>query len=610
MVTIELDNGSLHVLGNFSYTRQVGDIGDVATSNGNFTNAFDVRLDKTAIKALKGLSLVGSLSSVPYVKTNSILKINGIDVINQGWLQVKESNKSVFKLSVLNGNVDFWKAIEGVSLADIDLSETDHDKNIQSVIDSFTNPYYKYILADYGGQTNVKAMRFNIDHLPPAISEDYIFRRIFKYIGMTYQLPVDIDTWLTYPKDTSSNLGFEDGSIITADGYFNNIGRYDKFLNIDFGVSQLNNGASFNGTYITELERGYYNLSSVYDIATADYLLERRANGDDTMVVTLPVNVYINISGERYTGDVSSVYIEPSDIIEFEFVAWDNGQVQRLYAAYEIRNVSGLHLEGFKATIKRYIFEEIRFGDALKDIKATDFIKYLMHRYGFTLFYDNNKVVFKTIKQRLEAETIDYSRFFKERQSEKYVYSNYAQQNILAHKYVDDDIGFNDGIVYVNNRNLREETTLLQSFTYSPTREGQLTIFETEVTKDENDVIDVNYKGIDRNFSIKQRLVNTNAFLFSTIQDESRSLNSRVISIVILEGTTFKEYKNLYYLGIEKILNNAKIHKVNFRMSVYMFLQLDLSKKLYLRQEASEYLINSASLRGEDEVVMELIKLD
>ena len=104
MVTIELDNGIIYVQGGFSYTIQVGDIGDVATSNANFTNSFDANRDKTTIKALKGLSLPSNLSNVPYTKTNSALKINGIDLISNGWLQVKEANKSSFKLSVLDGN--------------------------------------------------------------------------------------------------------------------------------------------------------------------------------------------------------------------------------------------------------------------------------------------------------------------------------------------------------------------------------------------------------------------------------------------------------------------------------------------------------------------------
>lgn len=151
MVTVKLNTGTLDVLGNFTYTRQVGDIGDVATSNANFTNSFEVRRDKTSISALNGLSLVGSLSNSPYIKVKSLLHINGIDLISDGWLQIRDVDKDKFKLSVLDGNVDFWKAIENVALDDIDLSEADHDKNLQSVIASFSNDYYKYILADYGG---------------------------------------------------------------------------------------------------------------------------------------------------------------------------------------------------------------------------------------------------------------------------------------------------------------------------------------------------------------------------------------------------------------------------------------------------------------------------
>src|SRR5699024_528956 len=136
---------------------------DVSTSNANFTNSFTAPRNKQNIRTLEGLSLPSSRSDIPYRRVNSALTLNGIDIVRDGWLQVKEADRNNFKISVLDGNVNFWKAIEGLTLADIDLSEADHDKNINSVIDSFSNPYYKYILGDYGGQTSLEDMRFNID---------------------------------------------------------------------------------------------------------------------------------------------------------------------------------------------------------------------------------------------------------------------------------------------------------------------------------------------------------------------------------------------------------------------------------------------------------------
>ena len=611
MVTVKLNTGTLDVLGNFTYTRQVGDIGDVATSNANFTNSFEVRRDKTSISALNGLSLVGSLSNSPYIKVKSLLHINGIDLISDGWLQIRDVDKDKFKLSVLDGNVDFWKAIENVALDDIDLSEADHDKNLQSVIASFSNDYYKYILADYGGQTFPERDNYNIDHLPPAISEDYIFRRIFSYIGMTYSMPINIDTWLTYPKDTSSALGFEDSSIITANGFYTQTNYEYKFTGIAFNLTQANSGAVLQGQVITGLEQGYYNIESIASSISAEYVLEHYSDHRVTLDVNLDVNVYLNISGRRLPRSATSIFILPTDTIEFEFVGLTNEQLYALgYGSYSVAQVTELNISNFQSTIKKYIFQEIRFGDALKDIKATDFIKYMMHRYGLTMFYDNKKVTFKTIEQRLDADTINYSRFFKERDKEKYTYSSYAQENILAHKYVDEDVGFNDGVIYVNNKNLRESRTLLESFTYSPTRTGQLTIFEAEPYEDDDGDVKINYKGIDRNFSIKMNLDGVAEVTLRSIIENDSVVFSGTAPIVNLQGTTFREYKNMYYTGVEKILNNTKIHNVTFKMSIYEFLHIDLSKKLYLRQEASEYLINSATLRNNDEVTMELIKLN
>lgn len=612
MVTVELPNGKLYVSDKFSYTRQVGDIGDVATSNANFTNSFNARRDKLTIRALDGLSLPSSTSRVPYRRIQSMVKINGVDVINDGWFQVKESNKDNFKISVLDGNVDFWKAIEGVTLADIDLSESIHDKNLANVIASFNNPYYKYILADYGGETSIEGRFFNIDHLPPAISENYIFRRIFKYIGMSYIMPINIDTWLTYPKDTSDNLGFETATEMSVDGYINDFvgygnGRFDVPLSLDVS----NNGSILIGNNgVTNLEQGYYQIITNHGDISASYLLEDRAG--NVMGVNLPVKKMINVSGELYTSDINAIDIDPSDTISFEFYALDRFELTNYgYTGYDIINVNKMYVGNFKAEIQRYIFQEIDFSDALKNVKATDFIKYIMHRYGLTLFYNNNQVDFRTVQQRLDANSVDYSDWFKERDTERYTYSNYAQQNRLAHKYVDDDKGFNDGIIYVDNKNLKEEITLLESFTYSPTRENQLTIFEKEV-KEVDGIIEIEYKGVDRNFSVKYTMINppTPIRFYSIIELGGEVYYNGPAPFLNVEGTTFKEYKNMYWVGIERILNNSKVHVVTFRMSIYEFLHIDLKKKLYLRQEASEYLINSAKLKGNQEVVMELIKLD
>ena len=611
MVTVELPSGKLYVTDRFTYTRQVGDIGDIATSNANFTNSFNTRRDKTSIRTLKGLGVPSSDSKIPYQKVPSKVKVNGMDVINDGWFQVSETNKSNFKISVLDGNIDFWKAIEGVTLQDIDLSESIHEKNLTTVIASFTNDYYKYILADYGGQTDTVNLRYNIAHLPPAINEYYIFRRIFSYINMSYVMPIDIDTWLTYPKESSADLGMDDPSILTVlDGtYTDNNGFNFSFQGIQYDLDPANNGSTFNiNNGATGFEDGNYDIDFSFTEASAEYTLEQITYGD-IIYVRAPVKILINISGQEYNGDITAIRLNPTDTVSVIFRGFGDG-ADFGYSGYLVNDINDLEINNFKVNIAKYLFEQINFGNALKNIKATDFIKYIMHRYGLTLFYKEKTVTFKTVEERLTAPIVDYSDLYKERTSERYVYSNYAQRNILAHKYVDDDTGFNDGVIYNNNKNLREEITLLESFTYSPTRTNQLITFEKEVKEKTNGELEINYKWIDRNFSIKASMrLTLGTTLYSEIE-ENEILFTGTAPELNVRGITFNEYVNTYYPRIQEILNNSKIHTIDFKMSIYQFLNVDLSKRIYLRQEAAEYLINSIKLVKENEVQMELIKLN
>src|SRR5690606_14158748 len=114
----------------------------------------------------------------------------------------------------------FWKLIEGLSLGDLDLSDTVHNKTAANIVASFSNEYYKYILADYGGPEQTDPNEWNGDFLVPSINEQYLFDRIFEHIEMDKELSVPIDTWLTYPKDVYDAAGYVDSIEITMPAFF------------------------------------------------------------------------------------------------------------------------------------------------------------------------------------------------------------------------------------------------------------------------------------------------------------------------------------------------------------------------------------------------------
>lgn len=607
MVTIEANNEELNVIGDISFTRQAGDIGDVATSNANFTNSFTVIRDKSAIRSLKGLSLPGSNSDIPYLKTIARLKYNGLSLIRKGWLNIMEADNDFFKISVLDGNIDFWKAIEGVTLEDINLDLARHEKNLTNIIDSVDNPYYRYLLADYGGQTDTETNTYNIAHLPPSINELYIFNQIFAFIGMSYQMTPVIDTWLTYPKESGEDLGFDDPNIFTVrDGTYDIDFNWGAEINYD-AVTSVNGMVIIETEGATGFQTGNYDINFQYEqLPTAEYELEQQLYGD-IVYQRLPVRMAIKLGNDYYfSNQVTAVRINPSDVVSIAFIAYEAGEDVG-WSGYAVESVQDLDIRGFTVNVTKYIFEEINFANALKNIKATDFVKYIMHRFALTLFYENKNVEFMTIAERLSAPTQFFKDKFIERNSERYIYSHYAQRNLLAHKYVNDDKGFNDGVIVANNRNLPEERKLLESFTYSPTRDGKLINFTTEVKESKDGEITVDYKWVDRNFSVKSKTVNQTTTFYSEIEENEITVTG-LVNVVDLVGTSFREYKNMYYGGIERLINNSIIHKIKMNLSFVEFMNVDLKEKIYIEEEASEYLINSISIKNYD-VDLELIKI-
>lgn len=636
MVTIETDNGTLHVDGRFSYTLQNADIGEVSKSNSNFTNSFNVRRDKNSTRVLKGLGLVGSRSNIPYQKTKSRLNVNGVTLIIDGWMEVKSVDQSNYKISVIDGNIDFWKAVDNVTLGQIDLQEANHVKNPETIVASWTNYYYKYLIADYNGRVDFDINQFNANHLIPSIREEYIFQRIFSYINFFYILPIEIETWLTYGKKSETQTSFADPIILRLDSDQVSSGRFplqaDAYFDAPVQPVDLN-GALYaytnpSGAYIFSLTKGYYKVSISWEELKGKltpFFSQFFLPVFSPVVVEFYINntlyhknIITETEIENYDMDeyLTVIKINPSDIVSVKIRVLTESEISQVFGINNPENIVYQYLEAkeFYFKLERLIVQEIDFSDSLTKVSAKDYIKLIMHRYGLTLFYDNasRNVRFMTINQRLEASVQDLSEYYIERKDEKYTYGNYAQHNRFKHKYIQEGDNFNDSQIVIDNENLDYEKDLVESFTYSATQENVFKMFDKEVKENENNEIEIEYKPIDNRFfiqNIEHRSIN-DGLIYTQTQPFNNQIFSGNIPFAIDEQATFRYFIPRYWEGYESILNKTKIHKVLFRMSVYVFLNLDLKQRVYLKQEASYYLINSIQLKGDDQVEAELIKLE
>lgn len=601
-VELKTNNKILQVDGNFTYTRQVADIGDVSTSNSDHTNTFQIIKDQNSIEAFKGLSLVGSLSLVPYTKIDSQLVADSIPIVNEGWTQITEATKSHFKISIINGNIDFWKAIEGVTLADIDLSLADHIKNREGVKDSWMNDYYKYIVGQYTNFNYGPADAYNTDVLNPAISEKYIFDQIFAYIGMTYQMTPIIDSWLVVPKENESDT--TPATVMYLEIY-NEQGDYlDGTYDVDFTLLEIYEGSFDQTTHkITVDSPAYYKHSIDFTRATARYGIRGR-DGQDSIEV-LPIDIYLEVNGVRVSSDV---WIAPADNVYLRIVPIKNEDLVDLgFPDYTIIAYLEATIQDFEFDFTRLVDVYYTFDTALAQVTAKDFVKQIMHRYSFTLFYDKKNVEFMTFDERLDAPTVPIISM-KERKSEKYLYRGYAQRNLLVHKYDVEGEDFNNGLIVSDNRNLKLEDVLISSFTYSQSVDGVMRMWEFGKA-DENGR--VTWKLLkDRFFSVRQKTEDGNIKLYSDFENLPVQNYVGPISRVDFEKTGFRYFTETYYQGFQnRILNKTKTHLLELDMSIGKFIQIDLKKKVHIRDEAAEYLINKAVYKGEGKVELEVARV-
>lgn len=624
-IEIGTPRGTLIALDRFSYTKQVGDIGDIETSATNHTNSFTVRKDNESIRVLHGLSLPGSQSNVPYQKTPSKMVVDNYTIIENGWLQVESSGKSTFKLSILDGNVDFWKLIEGLSLGDIDLSDTVHDKTAANIVASFGNNYYKYILADYGGPENPDPNEWNGDFLVPSISEQYLFDRIFEHIQMDKVLSVPIDTWLTYPKDVYDAAGYLDAIEIDFDSF--EIAPVQLSEKIQPEPDTVTGSAYATWdlpTYKTTIEEdGVYKISQSFTSILVKAVFRRYVTTPIGTITVAQYESFANGFAAIYVNDVFQSYLFYNDS-EININLYENDKVELVFSYYtDTQHYPGVspyselaYLEYYRAVdyvlkIEKQNVIGISFADAFRDISVKDFIKNIMMRYSLTLFVEDNKAIFLTTEERITAPYKDLSNYVREKVSEDYIYPNYAVKNAFRHKYIDETDDLHDGYIYASENLTEDEKTLFESFTFARMPDDSMPVFEAKV-KETGGVVQVEYKGVlGRFFSLGYKMFDpggdTEIF---TERVPATATHSGAVPIADFTMTTFRQLVPAFWQPVERLLTRSKIMKFELDLSLPKFMILDLKERVYLEQEGAFFLINKATIKDDGKVDIELIKIE
>lgn len=637
MVDIIVNNERLELedkAQNIKYSMQINDIFDLSTVNASYTNAFSIPKNPKNTQIFKMLGLVADPSRVPYERLEARLLDNGFPLIQKGWLKITETSDS-YKINIVDGIVDFFKDIENKTIGrDLVLTELNHRKDLNTVVESFTNPYYKYIVADYGGKnitaTDDDELGYNIDYLVPSANVPFIWGRIFSTFGYTFSGTIFDDVnfsslWLSYPKAPEAADVTEPILVAGLEklNYTQDILPPDKEFEqaYDWSITNIIEGSLIaNWSYVIPstqnfrikvIPRGYIDVirSFAPSVVQVPYQVQVFRGSNQIMSVNTSSSEEIDVSYDDYFSE--------GEIISFRIVVPSETTEARII-------LYRLLLENLKVNIYKLSFGDVSFNNALSDFPIKDFIKEIIWRFGLTPVTDSvlKHITFYTMDERLDlSEAIDWSSKYVSRTRESYIQGSYAQQNVFKHKYNDPEENFNNGYLYISNENLSDTKDIATSRTFSYdnrlTQMGNYLSFAypiwqpepKEVTNEDGSTsIEVNYKGLTgRFFMMRYDTIAPASFFISDI------LGGDVIAsnwpLARAENTVFSDLIPIYYPEYERILNDFRMHNINLALTIYDILTLSFIKPYYFSQENNFYVLNKLTWESGKICTGEFIRL-
>jgi len=636
MVELIINGNKIELPKNSSikYSKQISDIFDIAKVSVSFTNSFGFEKTPQNTQAMQQLGISGDGSNIPYQKNTAQLKVDGFDLVSNGWFNVSNTDEN-YQGSILDGMVDFFKTIENKTMGlDLDLSNFNHDKNLENIINSWTNEYYRYLIADYGGK-NIFNDGINIDYQAPSFSVKELWKLIFKTFGFNcdYNNLSYLDgLYITYPKDVIENQTDDLIATLTKSPY---ITRKLSFVGSD--VEPMDNEYKWTSSLIVE-----GNLSSdlrtfvipttdsyLFDLKIENYLFYRRINYYSRAINP---SIYIYKNGVKI-GSIISDFLESNTVederslyFNLSCSAGDLITVKIIAPRFLYFRSKQFYAQEWRHNSTVFKISKTNLGttilqNELKDFSIKDFIKEIIWRTGLTPIYifETNTVNFETLDSRIDfANAVDLTHTFVKREGEIYT-TNYAQKNIFALKKNNDLEQTGDGYLYVQNVNLDDEKNLAQSKLYAPdkkiitdffgTATNQYKIWEVETKINNDNIVEVNYKGLSGRFYFIRQEQNLGSFKitseklvdFQTVSNVPFATNTDTL----FEEAVFKNYSEY-----QKIFNNFRIHNIKQVLTIDGFLKIDMAKPIFFKQENAYYICNKISFEEGKMTTNEFIKIN
>jgi hypothetical protein len=591
--------------------KQTNDIAEMQDRQSDYTAQFKIRKTR-AMRLLFELSgEPGANTTFPYKTQTCRLIQDNIEMITGGIMILDKADDQYYYVSILSGNMNFFKSIEKLKITDLLLPSTNHIW--AAVIQAASNAGdmdYVYPLCEpsddggiapltddgdrvemYGGWVwpFIKARAIWNEIFTNAgyfctgeILTDDIFNRLFLPIANLNLSNVDIKPWLY-------SMHVINHKVMNAS---------HNALDCVFGDVTALLGDSFftmNGRYITRYA-GSYTIRVVLRAAGGSFYL--------------PTHVYLYNDAVQVAEFNDDGTYHPNAWIRAYTVTYATTALDTLRVVVTITGLSYYDIQITDITgIKISYLSNVEPHLHLPDISQTEFIKMICNLFGLVpdAVPRDKKIRFWNYSELYDNIPIarDWSAYLSEREDEvEFKFGDYAQRNNLKYKDSDDVIKNNgNGVMQIDDETLPAEKDVVE-IPVSTCDEvkilGDVNVSRIAFNKSDKKT-PVTY---EQQNSIDPRIVyvsRTKMSAVSPLYEKTFGLRTLVTGGTSYDTVTPQKASsievafsllNINYVALSRILTRTNLRKAKFNLPVYEVAGLKHNIPIYLSQYKAYFYVN------------------
>lgn len=465
-------------------TYQVNDVGSLDNRQANRSNQFTLPYTLNNDLFFGVARRVESTSLKPYRKNGIKYVEQGITIISGGFAVVSQASDG-YKVTVYSGNIDFFEAIKGLKLRDLDFSEYNHLWNFYNVINSRTNTegfiypviYHKGVV----GEDVVEDYGIVYSHFFfPSTFVQTIVKKIVEAQGWTLTGSV-----LENPMYKKMILPFVNDKFANSESFYTNA----------FNTTAIEDQVFDNSARV--LTGGYYKCKSKISLETSGHVALSKFTAPFSGSYEFSINM--ELAATVYGGTVGGndnvmlfLYDSTAGLVfdgSFHEIALPNGFTSASY------NVSKVKVHGFTAghTYELYIEsmstagtrnwryslynlktrihrfeiatgETVNLSDQLPDMNQTDFLKAIMNLFCISPSTKDNVLKFNVFSDldKMKAKNMS-SKVTGQSPSIEFRGGDYAQKNNFKYLHESEESINGDSYFSVDDETLSLEKDLITS---------------------------------------------------------------------------------------------------------------------------------------------------